>query len=231
MSMAATSEPNGAASPHGPLTLHAFFRSSTSFRVRAALALKGLAFDQATYNFREGAQRSPAYLVRNPQGLVPTLTLGDGTDITQSLAILEWLEETHPDPALLPADPLGRARVRSVAQTIALDVHPLNNLRVLNHLRAGFGADDGAVADWFRHWVRLGFEAVETRLAQDGATGRFAHGDTVTHADICLTAQSVNNRRFDVDEAPYPTIRRIVQACLEMDAFQSAMPANQPDAV
>lgn len=218
-------------SPHGPLTLHSFFRSSTSFRVRAALALKGLAFDQATYNFREGAQRSPDYLARNPQGLVPTLTLGDGTDITQSLAILEWLEETHPDPALLPADPAGRARVRSLAHAIALDVHPLNNLRVLNRLRERHGADDEAVADWFRHWVTLGFEAVEVRLADDPATGRFAHGDAVTHADICLVAQSVNNRRFEVDETPYPTIGRIVGECLAMDAFQSAMPAVQPDAV
>lgn len=219
------------ASPHGPLTLHSFFRSSTSFRVCAAMALKRLTFDQQTYNFREEAHRSDAYLRRNPQGLVPTLTLGDGTDITQSLAILEWLEETHPDPALLPADPAGRARVRSIAQTIALDVHPLNNLRVLNRLRERHGADDEAVADWFRHWVSLGFEAVEARLARDPATGRFAHGDTVTVADICLVAQSVNNRRFEVDETPYPTIRRVVSECLAMDAFQSAMPANQPDAV
>ena len=218
-------------SSYGPFTLHSFFRSSTSFRVRAALALKGLPFGQETYNFREDRQRSPDYLARNPQGLVPTLTLGDGTDLTQSLAILEWLEETHPEPALLPSDPAGRARVRGIAQAVALDVHPLNNLRVLNRLRAQFGADDEAVADWFRHWVGLGFEAIEARLARDPGTGSFCHGDAVTHADICLAAQSVNNRRFAVDETPYPTIGRIVEACLAMPEFQSAMPAVQPDAV
>ena len=216
--------------PGGPPTLHSFWRSSTSMRVRAALALKGLPFETVTHDFRRDAQRAPDYLARNPQGLVPTLTLGDGTDIPQSLAILEWLEETHPEPPLLPPDPLGRARARGIAHAVALDVHPLNNLRVLNRLRAQFGADDAAVAEWFRGWVALGFEAVEARLAREPDTGRFCHGDAPGMADLCLAAQSVNNRRFDVDETPYPTIRRIVAACLALPAFEAALPESQPDA-
>ena len=217
--------------PDGPPVLHSFWRSSTSMRVRAALALKGLPFDLETHDFRRDAQQAPDYLARNPQGLVPTLTLADGTDIPQSLAILEWLEETHPEPPLLPRDPLGRARVRGIAHAVALDVHPLNNLRVLNRLRSQFGADDSAVAEWFRHWVALGFGAVEARLAREPETGRFCHGDAPTMADLCLAAQSVNNRRFDVDEAPYPTIRRVVAECLALPAFEAALPASQPDAV
>ncbi len=212
------------------LLLHSFFRSSTSFRVRVAVNLKGLSFDQETHDFRADAQRAPAYLALNPQGLVPTLTTPEG-ELTQSLAIIEWLDETHPEPPLLPADPWGRARVRSLAQIVAIDTHPQNNLRVLTRLRAQFGADDAAVADWFRHWVALSFEALETRLARETETGAFCHGDTVTLADICLVGQSVNNARFAVDEAPYPTIRRIVAACLEQSAFERALPANQPDAV
>lgn len=220
-----------AARPNGPPTLHSFWRSSTTMRVRAALALKGLPFALETHDFRQDAQRAPAYLARNPQGLVPTLTLACGTDIPQSLAILEWLEETHPEPPLLPPDPRGRARVRGIAHAVALDVHPLNNLRVLTRLRAQFGADDAAVAGWFCHWVATGFEAVEARLAREPGTGRFCHGDAPTMADLCLAAQSVNNRRFEVDETPYPTIRRIVAECLALPAFEGALPASQPDAV
>ena len=212
------------------VVLHAFFRSSTSFRVRVALNLKGLDYDQETHDFRVDAQRAPGYLRRNPQGLVPTLTVPEG-ELTQSLAILEWLDETHPEPPLLPPTPWGRARVRSLAQIVAVDTHPLNNLRVLNRLRAKLGADDAAVADWFRHWVALSFEALETRLARDAETGAFCHGDAVTMADICLVGQSVNNARFAVDETPYPTIRRIVAACLAQPAFDRALPARQPDAV
>ncbi len=213
------------------LVLHSFFRSSTSFRVRTALAVKELEFDQETYNFRENAQRSENYLKRNPQGLVPTLTLQDGEDIHQSLAILEWLEEKHPHPPLLPADASSRARVRSLAHTIALDIHPINNLRVLNRLREQFGADDEQVKAWFLHWVSLGFEAFETRLANETDTGKFCHGDSLSMADICLVAQSVNNQRFGFDETPFPTIRNIVDRCLQIPAFQSAMPSAQPDAV
>lgn len=212
------------------LIFHSFFRSSTSFRVRAALNLKGIDYEQKTWNFRENAQRSPDYLALNPQGLVPMLTTPDG-QLSQSLAILEWLDEVYKETPLLPNDATGRARVRSLAHAIALDTHPINNLRVLNRLRSQFGADDVAVAEWFRHWVSLSFEALEVRLAGEAETGTYCHGETVTQADICLTAQSINNGRFSVDETLYPTIRRIVEACLRLPAFQQALPANQPDAV
>lgn len=210
--------------------LHGYFRSSTSFRTRIALNLKDLPYDQVTYDLRSGEQRSEGYLQRNPQGAVPTLQLPDGSHLGQSLAIIEWLDETHPEPPLLPADPLERARVRTLSYAVALDIHPLNNLRVLKRLRSQFDADDEAVAEWFRHWVSLEFAALERRLANEPETGRFCHGDRVTMADLCLVAQSVNNRRFNVDETPYPTIRRIVETCLEREEFERALPANQPDA-
>lgn len=211
------------------LTLHGFFRSSTSFRVRAALNLKGLAYDQATYALRKGEQRGDDYLAVNPQGLVPTLQTPDGM-IPQSLAIIEWLDETRPEPAFLPDDAWGRARVRALAHMVALDVHPINNLRVLLYIRDRFGADEETQAAWFRHWVREAFAALEHRLSDDAQTGTFCHGDAPGLADICLAAQVVNNRRFAVDMAPYPTIERIFDACMALSAFQDAMPDNQPDA-
>lgn len=211
--------------------LHGFFRSSTAYRVRVALNIKGLPFDQKSYTLRAGHQREPDYLAINRQGLVPTLEGPDDTVLTQSLAIVEWLEEGYPEPPLLPQDRDGRARVRELAHMVALDVHPINNLRVLSYLQSAFGANDQAVATWFRHWVALAFEALENRLANDDATGRFCHRDTVSLADICLVAQSINNRRFAVDETPYPTLRRIVDACLQMPAFDAALPQKQPDAV
>jgi maleylpyruvate isomerase len=210
--------------------LHSFFRSSTSFRVRAALNLKGIPFDQATYALRKGEQRSPAYLALNPQGLVPSLEAPDGV-LTQSLAIIEWLDEVYPDPPLLPCDPWGRARVRSLAQIIALDIHPINNLRVLQYLGKAFGADEAQQADWFRHWVGEAFHALEARLTHEPETGKFCHGDTPGLADLCLAAQVINNARFAVDMSPYPTIRRIHEACMALPAFENASPAHQPDAV
>ncbi len=211
-------------------TLHGYFRSSTSFRTRVALNLKDIAYDQMTYNLRSGEQRSEGYLQRNRQGLVPALQLPDGSHLNQSLAIIEYLDETHPEPPLLPVDPLERARVRSLSYAVALEIHPLNNLRVLNRLRSQFDADDEAVKDWFRHWVGLEFAALEKRLSSEPETGKFCHGNRVTMADICLVAQAVNNRRFEVDDEPYPTIRRIVETCMKMEAFERALPANQPDA-
>lgn len=212
------------------LVLHGYWRSSTSFRVRAALQLKGVAFAQETYDLPKGAQRAPGYTARNPQGLVPALELAGGDTLMQSLAILEWIDDAFAQPPLLPPDKLGRARVRALAHTVALDIHPINNLRVLNYLRTRFDSDEEAIGNWFRHWVDLSFTALETRLAREPQTGRFCHGNCVTIADICLVAQSVNNRRFAVDETVFPTIWRIVSACLEMKEFQAALPEKQPDA-
>ena len=209
--------------------LHGYFRSSAAFRVRIALNLKGLAYDQTFRHLRKGEQRAPDYLKLNPMGLVPTLEI-DGQTLTQSLAIIEYLDETRPNPALMPKDAAGRARVRSISLALAAEIHPINNLRVLEDLRSRFGADDAAVARWFRHWVEVTFAPLETRLASEAHTGKFCHGDTPGLADICLVPQVINNTRFDVDMTPYPTIARIHKACFELDAFKNALPANQPDA-
>ncbi len=210
-------------------TLHNYFRSSTSFRVRIALEMKAIAYNNVSYALLNDEHRSAFYLDLNPDGLVPTLETPDGP-IGQSLAILEYLDEVHPNPALLPDNALARARVRSLAHSIALDIHPINNLRVLKYLRAEFGAEDAAVTRWFQHWVAGSFEAIEKRLSSEAATGLCCHGDKPGLADICLVAQAVNNQRFSVPMDAYPTINRIVSYCLAMDAFEKALPANQPDA-
>lgn len=217
------------AAPEQPI-LHNYFRSSTSYRVRIALALKGIAYAYEPFHLRKGEQRGERYLALNGQGLVPALTWTDGEVYTQSLAILEFLDETVPDPPLLPKRPPDRARVRALAQMVALDIHPINNLRVLDHLRSQFGADDAAVAAWFRHWVAQTFGPLEQRLAHEPQTGTYCHGDAVSLADLCLVAQVANNGRFGVDMTPYPTIRRIHEACMALPAFQQAAPQNQPDA-
>jgi maleylpyruvate isomerase len=211
------------------IKLYNYFRSSTSYRVRIALNLKGLDYDYRPIHLRKGEQRGAAYLALNPQGGVPALELDDGRVLTQSMAILEYLEETHPEPPLLPAEPSARARVRSLAFAVACDIHPLNNLRVLERLRA-LGQDEAGVAAWFRHWVAVEFAALEERLASEPETGRFCHGDVPTLADLCLVPQVVNGQRFDCDMAPYPTIGRIHEACMALDAFQRALPKRQPDA-
>lgn len=212
------------------ITLHNYFRSSTSYRVRIALALKGIEYDYVAHHLRHGGNRAPEFLAVNPQGLVPALVWSDGTVLGQSLAIMEFIDDMVPEPPLLPADPHGKARVRMLSQMIGCDIHPVNNLRVLNAIRERFGADDAAVADWFRHWVAETFAPMERMLAQDEATGTFCHGDQVTMADLCLVAQVANNGRFGVDMEPYPTIRRINAACMELEAFRTAAPMNQPDA-
>lgn len=212
------------------LVLHNYYRSSTSYRVRIALEMKGLTYQYVPHHLRHGEHLEPAYLSVNPQGLVPALILGDGTLLTQSLAIIEFLNETWPEPPLLPQDALGRARVRMLAQMIACDIHPVNNLRVLTSLRTQFGAGDEDVVNWFRHWVSEGFQPLEKILASSSETGTFCHDDTPGLADICLVAQVTSNARFGVDLAPYPTITRIHAACMALPAFQKAAPENQIDA-
>lgn len=212
------------------IVLHNYFRSSTSYRVRIALEMKGLSYAYVAHHLRHGEQRNPAYLAINAQGLVPSLVWSDGHVLTQSMAIIEFLDETVPEPPLLPPDPLGRARVRMLAQMIACDIHPVNNLRVLTELRMRFGASGDDVAYWFRHWVSETFRPLEKMLDESPETGRFCHGDTPGLADICLVAQVANNARFDVDMLPYPAISQIVANCMELPAFIKAAPQNQPDA-
>ncbi len=212
------------------LTLHNYFRSSTSTRLRIALNLKGLAYDYKGYALLEKQHKSEAFLARNPAGLVPVLELDDGTHLTQSMAIIEYLDETHPEPPLLPADARGRARVRSLAGMIACDLHPLNNLRVLQYLDREFGQGDDGKAKWFRHWVKEAFDPLEVMLATSSQTGVFCHGDTPGIADICLYAQVWNNRRFKIETDSYPTIARIFGRLDKIDAFARAAPPRQPDA-
>jgi maleylpyruvate isomerase len=212
------------------LILHNYFRSSTSTRLRAALNLKGLSYEYVAHHLRKGEQRAPSYLTVNPQGLVPALVLGDGRVLTQSLAIIEYLDETHPQPPLLPSDPVDRARVRALAYAIACEIHPLNNLRVLSYLRSAFGAKDEQTDIWFRHWVTETFDPFERMLGDDARTGRFCHGDRPGLADVCLFAQVINNHRFGIDMTPYPTIARIFKACAAEPAFARARPESQPDA-
>jgi maleylpyruvate isomerase len=212
------------------IVLHNYWRSSTSYRVRIALEMKGVAYRYVPHHLRHGDHLEASYLSVNPQGLVPALIWSDGALVTQSLAIIEFLDETIPEPPLLPKDAAGRARVRMLAQMIACDIHPVNNLRVLTSLRAVFGAGDQDVANWFRHWVNEGFGPLEKILASSPQTGAFCHGDAPGLADICLAAQVLNNARFNVDMTPYPTIAKIHAACMALPAFQKAAPKNQPDA-
>lgn len=211
------------------MKLYGYFRSSAAYRVRIALNLKGLACEQEFRRLRRDEHRQPDYLALNPQGLVPTLVDGK-TVIGQSLAIVEYLEEMRPEPPLLPDDPAGRARVRQLAQIVACDIHPLNNLKVLNYLRSELGQNEDAVNGWYRHWVESGLAAFEALLAGSPATGRFCHGDRPGLADLCLVPQLYNARRFDCDIAPFTTIRRVDEACQALPAFADAAPEKQPDA-
>lgn len=209
-----------------PLHLFSAARSSASYRVRIALNLKGVAYDQTPIDLRAGEQRSAAFKARNPQGFVPALIAGDLT-LIQSPAIIEWLDETYPEPALLPADRDGRARVRALAGVIACDIHPLNNLRILGYLQNELGLDEETRNTWYRRWVNDGFAALEILLAQPG-TGDFCHGDRPGLADIHLVPQVYNALRFQVDLGPYPLIRRIDAACRALPAFAAAAPERQP---
>jgi maleylacetoacetate isomerase len=212
------------------MKLWTFFRSSAAFRVRIALNLKGLDAEQVPVHLRRNEQRGVGYLALNPLGLVPALE-EDGQVFTQSLAIIEYLDETHPAPPLLPVRPADRARVRALAQVVACDIHPIDNLRVLRYLARPLGHDEKDIEAWFNHWIRLGFEGIERTLAGDGRAGRFCHGDAPTLADICLVPQVFNAQRYpSFDLGPYPTIMRIFEACMALDAFERARPERQPDA-
>lgn len=212
------------------LTLHGYYRSSAAYRVRIALNLKGLAYEKTFIHLRNGDQFSDDYAILNPQQQVPTLVTDDGNILVQSPAILEWLEEVYPEPALLPSDPLGRQRVRALAAVPGCDIHPIGNLRVLQYLQTDLRQNAEAAAAWSRHWIGLGFTALERMLAEHPATATFSHGDTPTLADLYLVPQMFNAARFKVDMSQFPTIQRIHDACNELEAFVNAAPGNQEDA-
>ncbi len=212
------------------MKLYDYFRSSAAYRVRIALNFKGLTAERAFVHLRRDAQRDAGYLALNPQGLVPALTVGDGTVLTQSLAIIEYLEETHPHPSLLPEGAEARARVRAIALEVACDIHPLNNLRVLKYLKNALKVSEADKDTWYKHWVHEGLAALEVQLARDPATGTFCHGNAPTLADVVLVPQLANAHRFNVDVTPFPTLLRIEAACLALPAFALAEPSLQPDA-
>ena len=213
------------------MKLYSYFRSSAAYRVRIALNLKGLAYDTVPVHLTRGGgeQFAPGYRKLNPQALVPVLQDG-GRLFTQSLAIIEYLDEVHPQNPLLPKDPAARARVRALALAIACDLHPLNNTRVLNYLTGPMGLGDDAKRTWYHHWIAEGLRALEASLASDRETGRFCHGDAPGLADCCLVPQLANAYRFKCDVSPYPTLLRIEKNCQALEAFRRAAPDQQPDA-
>ncbi len=209
------------------ITLHGYWRSSAAYRVRIALNLKGATFSQVTRDLRRQEQRDPTYLALSPQGLVPTLD-ADGLILTQSSAIMEWLEETYPEPPLLPASTADRAQVRAMAALITCDIHPLNNLRVLNQLKSQFKAGEADIQAWIRLWIVEGFDALETLIARHGRA--FAFGDSISLADCCLVPQVYSAERFKVPFDPYPNIRRVADAAMALEPVAAAHPSRQPDA-
>jgi maleylpyruvate isomerase len=212
------------------MKLYTYFRSSAAYRVRIALNLKGLSYEAVPVHLlRDGGQQlAPAYRDINPAGLVPAL-VDNGVVLTQSLAIIEYLEEVHPLVPLLPQDAVGRARVRALAQTIACDTHPIMNLRVLKHLKGPMGLSEEQKMDWYYHWMGVGMAALEAHLQRDGDAGRFCYGDTPTIADCCMVPQVYNAQRFEIDLAPYPNVARIAANCADLPAFKAAHPSAQPD--
>ena len=207
------------------MKLYTYFRSSASFRVRIALNLKGLAYQPVFVHLAKGEHRQPQYTAVNAQALVPTLELDDGTRLTQSLAIMEWLDEKQPSPALLPKDSLQRARVRAISDLIACEIHPLNNLRVLQHLKR-LGQTQEEIDTWYRHWIADGLQKLEPELT----SSKFCHGDSPTMADCCLVPQIFNAKRYNSDLAPYPKTMRVFENCMKLEAFDRAQPSKQPDA-
>jgi maleylpyruvate isomerase len=209
--------------------LHGYFSSSAAFRVRIALNLKGRDYQSVPHRLRQGEQRGEDFLRLNPQGFVPALETG-GAVLCQSLAIIEYLDETIPRPPLLPPAALDRAYARSLAQIVCCDIHPVNNLRILQYLRGRLAADEAVVATWYNHWIAEGFTAFERIIAADRRTGLFCLGDAPGLADICLVPQVVNAGTYKLDMTPYPTISRVFDACLDLPAFKAAHPRAQPDA-
>jgi maleylacetoacetate isomerase len=210
------------------MKLYGYFRSSAAFRVRIALNLKKLEYENAPIHLRRNDQTTADYLAVNPQGLVPTLKDG-GLTLIQSLAIIEYLEETYPEPPLLPRPAADRARVRGLAEIVACDIHPINNLRVLRYLTHSLGHDEAKIAAWYNHWIGAGFQALEKLLAEDRRTGGFCHGEAPGLADVALVPQVVNAERYQLDLTPYPTITRIFESCMRLEPFATAHPDNQPD--
>lgn len=212
------------------MKLYSYYRSSASYRVRIALGLKGLSAEVAPVNLLAGEQKSSAYTAVNPQQLLPALVLDDGCVLTQSLAIIEYLEEVFPTPALLPQTPRERARVRALALAVTGDIAPLGNSGTLSHLAGAFGATEAQKAAWAQHWMHKGLAALEVMLAGSAQTGRFCHGDRPGLADCCLVPQLYNARRFGCDTAAWPTLTRIGAACEDIGAFAAAHPQTQADA-
>ena len=210
------------------MKLYNYFRSSASFRVRIALHLKGLPYEYIAVHLAKGEHKLPAYSEVAADNLVPNLVI-DGEHLSQSMAIIEYLDETHPEPALLPKEPLARARVRALAQSISCEIHPINNLRVLKYLTATLGLSEDQKNTWYRHWVREGLESFERQLAQ-GPESTYCYGDTPSLADCCLVPQIFNAQRFDVNLEGLPLTMRAFEACMKLDAFQKAKPSACPDA-
>jgi len=211
------------------LILHDFWRSSAAYRVRIALNIKDVDYRAVAHSLLKGEQRSEDFLALNPQGLVPALQIEQGV-LAQSLAIIEYVDEVQPQPALLPAGAFERATVRAMALGVACDIHPLNNLRVLNYLRSEFKADDNAVNSWVRHWIVAGFVALEEQASRYSTNGEFCFAARVSIADVCLVPQMYNARRFGCDLSAYPTLVSIDAHCRGLDAFASALPESQADA-
>ncbi len=212
------------------IKMYGFWRSIATFRVRVAMNLKGLPFEEEMIDLLKGEQYAPAFRAINPQAALPAVIIDGGPVLTQSLAIIEYLEDLHPAPALLPADALGRARVRSIALLLAADHHPLITPRIRKFMSESMALSDDQVTTWILHWFREGLVLAEARLAHDPATGVFCHGDTPTLADICLVGQAVVARGFGIDTAAWPAVHRITDACLAIDAFARAQPMRQPGA-
>jgi len=210
------------------LKLYTYFRSGAAFRVRIALNLKGLKYEPRFVHLPKGEHRAPEYAGVNAQALLPTLELDDGTRLTQSLAIIEYLDEKHPQPRLVPQDALERARVRSLSLLVACEIHPLNNLRVLQHLKRALGQTQEQIDAWYRHWVADGLAKLEAQI--QGNQGRFCFGDTPTMADCCLVPQIFGAKRYNADLAPYPATMHVFDACMKLEAFDRAQPSKQPDA-